>query len=284
MKAKVLGKGLDALIPKKTVSQATAVLDRPTESKEFTYLPIDKIFEGEYQPRQEIDDKEIKELSQSIKEKGIIQPIVVRRKGDGYEIVAGARRYMAAKSLGLKELPTIVKDLSDQETFMIAIIENLQRKDLNPVEEAEAFKRLMDEFGYTLEQVAKFLGKDKSSVANTIRLLKLPSYIREALKKGEVTQTQARTILSVSTEKEQRALFEEIISKGLSVREIEKRAKKISAKKKTKDPFVFDMEEKLQKSLGTKVTITHMRNNRGRVVIDYYSLKDLERITKELLK
>jgi len=275
MERKVLGKGLEALIPKKT----TAVLPR-----EFTYLALDKIRPAKNQPRQEINSKELEELAQSIKEKGFIQPIVVRPSGsspDNYEVVAGERRYQASKSLGLKEIPTIIKDLNDKDAFVLAIIENLQRKDLNPIEEAQAFKRLIDELKFTLEDIAQFVGKDKSTVVNTLRLLKLPEKIRKALQEGLISRTQARTILSAERLEAQEKLFYQILQEGLSVREIEKKARAVSRKKKTIDPFVLEIEERLQKILGTKAKIYHKRSNRGKIIIEYYTLDDLERIIKK---
>ena len=270
MERKVLGKGLDALIPKKTAAMLP---------KEFTYLPLDTIQPAQNQPRQEIDKKELEGLAQSIKEKGFIQPIVVRKiEGGGHEVVAGERRYQAAKSLGLKELPTIVKDLNEKDAFILAIIENLQRQDLNPIEEAHALRRLIEEFEFSLEDIAQFVGKDKTTVVNTLRLLKLPENIQQALKDGIITRTQARTILTAEKVSDQEKLFRQILKEGLSVRDIEKKARLSSSRKKKIDPFILEVEEKLQKKLGTKVKIYNKRNNRGRIVVEYYTLKDLERI------
>lgn len=274
MERRVLGKGLDALIPKKTMI---------TLPKEFIYLPLEKIKPAKSQPRQEMGAEELKELTQSIKQKGFIQPIVARKINDGnYEVVAGERRFLAAKSLGLKEIPTIVKDVNDKDAFVLALIENLQRKELNPLEEAGAFKRLVNEFGVSLEEVAQLVGKDKTTIVNTLRLLKLPDKIQEALKRGLITRTQARTILGVEEPKAQERLFKQILKEKLSVREIEKKARLASGKKKTIDPFILEVEEKLQKSLGTKVKIFNKRNNQGRIVIEYYTLKDLERIIRRV--
>jgi len=272
---KVLGRGLEALIPKRPSGQT---------QREFVYLSVDSVKTGKYQPRQGIDANSLQELSRSIKEKGFIQPIVARKLKDGFEIVAGARRFHAAKLLGIKEIPTIVKDLNDKDTFMLAIMENLQRKNLNPLEEALAFKRLMEEFGLTLEEIGKVLGKDKSSIANTLRLLKLPSEIQEALRRGIIARTQARTILALATEKEQINIFRQMLKEGLSVRDLERRVKRVSPKtRKPFDPFVVDMEERLQKALGTKVKIIKKKNNRGKIIIEYYSAGDFERITKKVL-
>lgn len=276
MGKKVLGKGLEALIPKKAAALAP--------DKEFTYLPLDKLSSGKYQPRREMDGKELEELSQSIREKGVIQPIIVREiDGGRYEVVAGGRRYAAAKSLGLNEIAAIIKNLDDKDALIFAVVENLQRKDLNPVEEAEAFKRLMWEFEFSLEDIAKFVAKDKTTVANTLRLLRLPEEIKDAVRKGVVSRSQARTILSADKIEEQEKLFQMILKGGISVREIEEKARRVSKKKKKEvDPFTTETEEKLQKSLGTKVRIFNRKNNRGRMVIEYYDLKDLERIIRRL--
>ncbi|MFH1519866.1 MAG: ParB/RepB/Spo0J family partition protein [Candidatus Omnitrophota bacterium] len=274
MGKKVLGRGLDALIPTKTAAMFP---------REFMHLSLDKIKPAKHQPRQEVGEKELGELTQSIKAKGFIQPIVVRTIADGsYEVVAGERRYQAAKSLGLNEIPTIVKELSDQDAFVLAIAENLQRQDLNPIEEAQAFRRLISEFEFSLEEVAQFVGKDKTTVVNALRLLKLPDNIKQALQKGIITRTQARTILGVEKLQAQEKLFHQILREGLSVREIEKKVRLVSPKKKAIDPFILEVEERLQKSLGTKVKISNKRNNRGKIIIEYYTLEDLERIIKRL--
>jgi len=273
MEKKVLGKGLDALIPKK--------IPQGVSAKEFTYLSLSKIKPGKYQPRLEINQIELDELSRSIKEKGVIQPIIVRKIAeDNYEIVAGGRRFQAAKSLGLKELPTIIRELDDKDTFIFAITENLQRKDLNPIEEAEAFKRLIEEFEFTYDDIARFVAKDKTTIVNSLRLFKLPKEIQEAVKKGIISRSQARTIIALENEEEQRKIFNDILREGLPVREIEKRVQRASKKKKPTDPFVMEVEDRLQKSLGTKVRVFNKRNNRGKIIIEYYSLEDLERILK----
>ncbi len=275
MERRVLGKGLDALIPKKVTT---------ISPKEFLYLSMDNVVPAKKQPRQRVDQKELEELAGSIKEKGFIQPIVVRKiEGDKYEVVAGERRYLAAKLLRLKDIPTIVKDVSEQDAFILAIVENLQRKDLNPIEEAQAFSRLIAEFSYTLSDIAKFVSKDKTTVVNAVRLLKLPEKMQEALRKGLLSRTQARTILGVEKNSEQEKLFNQILKGDLSVRDIEKKARHISGKKKKIDPFVEEIEEKLQKALGTKVKIYNKKNNCGKLVVEYYDLRDLERILKKII-
>jgi len=273
MERRALGKGLDALIPQKT-----AVV----EEKELNYIPVSKIKPSLYQPRLKMDNKELEELKASIKEQGLIQPILVRKAGEEYEVVAGHRRFHASKSLGMKELPAIVKDLTDQETFLYALVENIQRKDLNPIEEAQAYKRFYEEFGLTYEAIAGMVGKDKTSVSNTLRLLRLPPEIQDALKQDLITRTQARTILGLDGHKQQKELFYKILKDGLTVREIEEKVRKVSVRKKKKCPFTAETEEKIKKSLGTKVRIFNKKNNSGKIVIEYYNLNDLERLTRKL--
>lgn len=274
MEKRVLGRGLEALIPK---NLQTIV------PQEFVYLQLDKIQPANKQPRQEIDKDELKELTQSIKEKGIIQPIVVRKANEGkYEIVAGERRFRAAKTLNLNKIPAVVKDIDDKEAFVLAIIENLQRTDLNPLEEAQAFRKLAEEFAFSLEAIARFTGKNKTTVSNALRLLKLPDNIQQALKVGQITRTQARAILSAGKIQEQQKLFHQLLKDGLSVREIEKKARLVSPKKRKADSFVAEVEEELQQVLGTKVKIFNCRNNRGRIVVEYYTVEDLERIIKKI--
>jgi len=275
MERRVLGKGLDALIPKRTS------LDGGGQAG-LTFLPLEKIRAGRYQPRHDINNEELKELVLSIKERGVLQPILARRLKDGdFEIIAGQRRFEAAAAAGLKEIPAIIKEVSDKDTLVLAIVENLQRKDLNPLEEAEAFTRLMREFEFSLEEVAHSVAKDKTTVSNTLRLLKLPDDIKDALRQGLLSRSQARTILAVDGAAAQEKLFHQIMREGLSVRDIENRVKRVSAKKKS-DPFGQELEEKLQKYLGTKVRIFNKKNNRGRIVIEYYNLQDLERLVERL--
>jgi ParB family chromosome partitioning protein len=282
MERRVLGKGLEALIPKKAPVQTSG-----SASGEFNYLPLTSLVPGKYQPRHEVAGQELEELRNSIREEGIIQPIIVRRLSENsYEIVAGGRRFEAAKSLGLAQIPAIIKTLDDKNALVFAIVENLQRKDLNPIEEALAFGRLMDEFEFTLDDVAKFIGKDKSTISNTLRLLRLPLKIQDALKQGLLSRSQARTILA-APESEQEKLYFRIIEGGLTVRAIEQDVKKISLRKpknKSADPFAKEVEDELQTILGTKVSIQNNRKNRGKIIIEYYSLNDLERVISRLKK
>ena len=273
---RALGKGLDALIPKK--SEAMSVNNTDHE------VAIEQIIPNRQQPRQEMDIQELRELSDSLKEVGFIQPLLVRKAGENYELVAGGRRLEAAKLAGFTHVPVVVKEISDKDSLVLAIVENLQRKDLNAIEEAQAFKRLMDDFSFSLDDLSRFVSKDKTTVANTLRLLKLPLEVRRGLQKGLISRSQARTILGLPTDIEQVKLFHELLNGPITVREIEARTKaaKVAAGRKRSDPFVEDLEQKLQNKFGTKVRIFNKKNNRGKIVIEYYNLEDMERIVRRL--
>jgi len=231
MDRKVLGRGLDALIPKKTA----AMLPR-----EFIRLSLDKVKPAKCQPRQEISEKELGELTRSIKEKGFIQPIVAREiSGGSYEIVAGERRYEAAKSLGLKEIPTIIKELDDKEAFILAIVENLQRQDLNPIEEAQAFKRLIEEFEFSLEDTAKFVGKDKSTVVNTLRLLKLPDKINRLYAKVCLLGLRPGQFRGGDFSSPRKVISPDFKRGPFSQGDRKRRARLISKKRKKTDPLLL---------------------------------------------
>ncbi|NLE65199.1 MAG: ParB/RepB/Spo0J family partition protein [Elusimicrobia bacterium] len=272
-----LGKGLSALIPEKT-----SVLAEGGSQKIRTSL----IRDNRLQPRQNYDEGRLDELAASIREQGFLQPIVVRKAADGYEVIAGERRLKAARRLKMEEVPVVVKEATDREALVLALVENVQREELNPVEKAESYHRLVDEFGYTQEDVAKSVGKDRVTIANLLRLLKLPKDILQAVSDGKVSEGHARTLLSLEDANAQMLLFLEIVQKGLSVREAEERVKaaagaKRSAKKnkaRLKDPEVLRLEEELRNILGTKVSVENSRKNKGKVVIEYYSLDDLDRI------
>ncbi|HQP10387.1 MAG TPA: ParB/RepB/Spo0J family partition protein, partial [Candidatus Omnitrophota bacterium] len=226
----------------------------------------------------------LNELKASIKEKGVLQPILVRKKGDQYEVIAGERRLKAAQALGLEKVPVIIKDVTDQEAFIIALIENIQREELNPIEEAEGYRKLIEEFGYTQEKIAQSVGKDRSTISNLLRVLNLPADIRKSIYKGDISVGHARALLGVEMPTERDRLFALVIKKGISVRELEnliqssskKGARKIKAQT-PKDRDVIALEEDLQKTLGTKVRLIHQKK-RGKIVIEYYSLDDLDRI------
>lgn len=272
MEKKVLGRGLEALIPKK---------EPPRAQKEYTYIDIEKLRLSEYQSRTDLKEAELKELADSIKSKGIIQPLIVREKGGFYEIVAGSRRYHASKSLGIKELPVIIRDLQDRDALVFSVIENLQRQDLNPVEEAECFKRLMEEFGLSAEEVSRMLGKDRTTVVNILRLLNLPDVIQQALREGRITASGARTLLGLDSEKEQLELFGQLLKEKVSVRNLEEVVRRKKLSKGALEPYFKEAEDNLQKVLGRKIKIMP-RGKRGRLVIEYYSQEDLENLMQLL--
>lgn len=271
-----LGKGLESLIPEK--------------SQEVINLEITRIIPGEQQPRKIFKDTALHDLAASIKEKGVLQPVLVSRTGDGtFRLIAGERRWRASALAGLKKIPAIIKDAASAESFEMALIENIQREDLNPVETAEAFSRLMKEFNLTQEDISSRVGKDRATVANYIRLLKLPEEIKTFINDGVLSMGHARALLSVEGSANQLEAARQIIHKGLSVRETETLAKKqgSSAKKKTlhkkKDPQIASLEERLIRSLGTKVRIHH-KGRAGRIEIEYYSLEELDRLLDVLMQ
>ncbi len=275
MENRALGKGLSALIPDKApVKKGEAV----------AYLKTNQIQYNSYQPRTHYDDEKLEDLKSSIKEKGVLQPILVRSKEGHYEVVAGERRLRAARAIGMEEIPVIVKEVSDQEALVVALVENIQREELNPIEEAQAFKRLIEEFQYTQDKVAEAVGKDRSTISNLLRLLKLPAEIQKSVYDGQLSVGHARALLSLELADEQKRLFELVIKKGLSVRELEELVKPGSQAvscpekgKKPKDHETAAVEQDLQRVLGTKVALHHNRK-KGKIVIEYYSLDDLDRI------
>lgn len=279
MERRALGKGLGALIPEK-------VLDISQHKEELIYVQSEQIQPNPFQPREDFDQQSIEELAQSIKEKGVIQPLLVRRRGDNYELIAGERRLRAAKSMGLKEIPIIVREVSDQDSLELALIENIQREELNPIEEAHAYQHLIDKFQVTQEKISEVMGKARVSITNTLRLLKLPYEIQEELKKGRISFAHGRALLEITDANHQRRLAQDIISKGLSVRELENLIKtnrpksiKRNIGQGQREPLVAILEEKLQHALATKVRISK-RKKRGNINIEFYSSEDLQRIVK----
>ena len=269
-----LGKGLAALIPEKQSSDLEA-------KRAFHFCGIEEVQPNPFQPRKAFDDEHLRELVESIREKGILQPLVVRRKGEGYELIAGERRWRAAQKAGVKEVPILIKDVPDSEILELSLIENLQREDLNPIEEAEAFKRLIDHFHLTQEEVSKRVGKDRTSVTNTIRLLRLPPEIRQCLVEGAISMGHARAFLSLEGPEKQRLALKKVLTAGLSVRQTESLVKKLRSKGHSA-PSKNNQEwnplvEELQRALGTKVKIVGKRR-RGRIEIAFYSPDELDRI------
>ncbi|MDP2913793.1 MAG: ParB/RepB/Spo0J family partition protein [Candidatus Omnitrophota bacterium] len=270
---KALGKGLSALIQPAEEGQDTA--------EKILQIPISQIRTNKYQPRVYFDQERLNELISSIKEKGVVQPILVRKTPDGYELIAGERRLRAVKALGVDKVPAIVKNVADVDMLELSLIENIQREELNAIEAANAFQRFITDFNFTQERIAKVLGKDRSTVANIIRLLGLPKKVQEHISKGAVTAGHAKALLSFLTETEQLRVCNLIIKKGLSVREVEALAarKGLAAKRpgQGRDQNVVDIEGQLRQIFGTRVRIFHGKK-RGRIQIEYYSNEDLNRI------
>jgi ParB family transcriptional regulator, chromosome partitioning protein len=276
-----LGRGLGALIPE---------LDRP---ESLVYCGIEEITPNRSQPRKHFDEAKLQELAESIKEKGVLEPLVVRRVDQGYELVVGERRWRAAQKAGLKEVPVLVKEVEGREVLEISLIENLQREDLNPIEEAEAFKRLTEEFNLSQGELATRIGKDRTTIANALRLLRLPLEIRDLLLQNRITSGHARAILSLETKEKQKGLCALILQKGLSVRETEALARRWSERPKQVvlpnrsrsdlESQLNSLQDGLRRYLGTKVSISS-KGKRGKIEIEYYSFEDLERIVETILK
>jgi len=272
-----LGKGLGALLD----------ISDDNNKNQLIELDIDKIQRDPKQPRKEFSKEELDELAESVREKGILQPILVRKTGDVYTIVAGERRFRAAKQEKLKKVPVIVKEFTEKEVLEISLIENIQRKDLNPIEQAEAYKRLSDEFGATQEDIAKSLGKSRPVVTNKLRLLTLSERILSYLRRGKLTEGHARLLLSINDDLRE-DIAQEAAEKGLSVRELEKLIKKAQTEPRKKEEIeneeeFIKVESKLQKKLATKVSISRSIK-KGKITIEYYSLEGLNRIIDILSK
>jgi len=289
MEKKALGRGLSALITPKDIDQAVS---RNTSDGDSTFsesvmqIPVSKIKTNKHQPRTDFKEDKLKELISSIKEKGVIQPVLVRKKEGAFEIIAGERRLRAAKALGLETIPAIVKDAGDVDMLELALIENIQREDLNPMEEAHAFHKFMTDFSFTQERIAQVLGKDRSTVANIMRLLNLPKRIQDFLSQGAITTGHAKALLGLQVESSQLKVCDIIVDKGLSVRETENLIARRTASPKRfdpkKDPHITDIETRIQQALGTRVKITHGKK-RGKIQIEYFSSNDLNRIIDIIL-
>ena len=289
-----LGKGLNALIPpssedKKAPEKVSSVLVSETDKE--TLVNITKIEPNRTQPRKNFDEDALQELSDSIKQFGIIQPLVVQDRKDHYEIIAGERRWRAAKKAGLKEVPVIIKNYTDQEIVEISIIENIQREDLNPIEEALAYKRLLEEFNLKQDQVAERVSKSRTAVTNSMRLLKLSDKVQQMIIDEMISTGHARAILSIEDPEEQYNIAQKIFDEKLSVREVEKLMKnygKPAKEKKMKDSqlevIYRDIEEKLKQKLGAKVAINSKGNGAGKMEIEFYTHDDLEKLVDMLSK
>ncbi len=289
MASKGLGKGLDSMIPPKRTARAqaqdSAANNNANKSGEVI-LKINDVEPNKNQPRRTFNEDSLIELSESIKQHGIVQPLVVAKQKDYYEIIAGERRWRAAKIAGLKEVPVIIKDYSPQEIMEVALIENIQREDLNPIEEAKAYKNLIDEYNLKQDQVAEKVSKSRTAVTNALRLLKLDDRVQEMLINENISSGHARALLGLDDAEKQYNIATQIFDEKLSVRETEKLVKQINRpeqppkpKKELKNDFVYrDIEEKLKEKIGTKVKINRKTEDKGKIEIEYYSPEELEKI------
>lgn len=282
-----LGKGLDSMIPPKATSKVEKEKIKTDEVSKTgeTILKINEVEPNKKQPRKFFNEEALQELSESIKQHGIVQPLVVAKKDDYYEIIAGERRWRAAKLAGLKEIPVVIKDYSPQEIMEVALIENIQREDLNPVEEARAYQNLIKEYDLKQEELAQRVSKSRSAITNSLRLLKLSDEVLDLLMEEAISSGHARALLALEDTEQQLMVAERIVSDNLSVRDIEKLVKSINnpvkkaPKKELKNDFVYkDIEEQLKQKIGTKVKINRKSEDKGKIEIEYYSQDELEKI------
>jgi len=275
MGKKALGKGLDALISGSFESEVV--------QESIQYIKIDNIVRNPYQPRKSFDSEKIEELAQSIRENGLIQPIVVRSYQDKYELIVGERRVLAAKRANLSEIPAVIKDYSEEKLLELALIENLQREDLNPIEEALAYKLILERDRITQDELAKRIGKSRSYIANMLRILELPEHIRENVSRGTISVGQAKALLAIDDKGERERLVKRILSEKITVRELERVSRKKNVPRGTqKEPYIDEIEGRLREKFGTKVTVDY-RNGKGVIKIDFYSNDELDRIIEEML-
>ena len=286
-----LGRGLASLIPDKNKTQInTEPKQINTDNKKITggalEVDISLIEANPHQPRLAFDEEKLTALAQSIKSHGIIQPLIVSKNGARYELIAGERRLLAAKKSGMEKIPVIVREAEEKEKLELALVENIQRHDLNVIEEARAYKKLADEFQMSQEEVADRTGKSRSAVANKIRLLNLPVEIQRSIIEGKITEGHAKAILAMPNAEKQRALYEMIIRQNLTVRQVEDKTKEVSVRSHrrqvTVDPEIKELENKLMGALGTKVKVTKSGGG-GRITIEYYSKEELDNIMDKLI-
>lgn len=276
-----LGRGLDALIPD--------IDGFEDQAREFFQCDIEAIRPNRYQPRREFSENELKELSLSIEANGVLQPLLVRKDTGGYELIAGERRLRAAKMAGLKQVPVVIKDTPDTNLLQLSIIENIQRENLNPMEEADAYQRLMDDFGLTQEQIARHVGKSRSAVANFLRLRNLSDQIKKSIRERVISMGHARALLGAENAIQQRTAFRQIISKDISVRQTEALIKRLKAEKgKSRtletgqlDRYLLSLSEDLSRHFGTKIAIRR-KGQRGKIEIEFYNDDDLDRLITRL--
>ena len=280
---KGLGRGLSALIP----GASEPRIETDSEGLGFQ-VEVDRITPSPFQPRRTFDDAKIGELASSIRNQGIIQPLVVRRNGDGYELIAGERRWRAAMRAGLTHVPIVVRDASDHEALQLALVENLQREDLNPIEEANGYRRLQEEFHWSQEEMAEKVGKSRPAITNSMRLLSLPTEVQQEVSSANLPAGQARALLGLHSEPLILSACREVIAKGLSTRDTEKLVRVLTSGRKRRrvplvDPDLRSVVEELQRLLGTRVRLLpKARSARGKIEIEYYSLPDLDRIIQTI--
>ena len=273
---KGLGRGLDAIF-------ATENVELVTENDKIVEISLEEIKKNPYQPRTYFNEEKLNELKESIEKNGLLQPIIVKKAVKGYYIIAGERRYRAFELLGRKEIPAIIKEMTDEEMMVFAVLENLQREDLSALEESESYKNLMDKMSLTQEELAKKLGKSRPYIANSLRLLKLPAEIKNKLEQGVISAAHARTLLSLKTKKAMEDVCTLVIERKMSVRELEEYVAKLLKPKevkkpKAKDIFIEEQENILKKRLGTSVTIKQGRNKKGKIEIEFKDNDEFERI------
>lgn len=292
MAARGLGKGLDSLIPNTINEEKKEKPEKNDIKVPDTIIKITKVEPNREQPRKNFDEDSLLELAESIKQFGLLQPILVQDRKTHYEIIAGERRWRAAKMAGLKEIPVIVKELTDQEIVEISLIENIQREDLNPIEEAQAYKRLLTEFNLKQDEVAEKVSKSRTAVTNSMRLLKLSDEVQQMVVNDMITTGHARALLAIEDPDEQYTIAQKVFDEKMSVRDVEKLVKDINKpKKEKKEPnnkslviIYKDLEEKLKESLSTKVSVNAKDNGTGRIEIEFYNHDDLDRLIDQITK
>lgn len=285
-KKRGLGKGLGALIPPAGSARSP---DSPVQSGAIE-IAVDQIAPNPHQPRQRIDEEKLRELANSIVEHGLIQPLIVTQIGEVYQLIAGERRWRASQLAGFKTVPVIIKETSPQQMLELAIVENIQRADLNPLEEADAYTQLIEEFGLTQEAVAERLGKSRTAVANTVRLLNLPDVAKEALTEGKISEGHARSLLSLKKERDQLRALDKVIRQSLNVRQTESLIRQMLARddapkprRKTLTPHEKSMLIKFESKLGTKVELNRSDEDEGKIIIHFYSEEELQAIFEAIL-
>jgi len=286
MPRKVLGRGLEALIPQAHVMPGADTLPESATIGGTTEVSLDEIHTNPHQPRTVFDSEKLQELSESIKADGVLQPVVVRRRGDKYELIMGERRFQAARLAGMQQIPVVVRDdVRDVDSLRLALVENIQRENLNAIEVGRAYRQLVAEFGLSQSELARLVGRDRSSVANAIRLLNLPDEVQEMVVADQISGGHARALLAMPSQKDQLSMARRIVEKGMSVRELEAAVgltrpskEKPDRSPKEKPAYLADLEKTFGTHLGTRVTISETRGGKGRVTIEFYSHEEFERL------